>query len=147
MSMTLMLSSTGLGSWAHTNLHRARASPLSSHWLPCTLTHAGAPSLGADVQKPGGLPVPTPGSNPDSALALGPLVLYLGDAPWVIPRQSWSCICEVLLSGTRRCANLSLCLQGAQSDGERARAWAITIWVARDQYLEGGQVKASGNPR
>lgn len=37
--MTLMLSSTGLGSWAHTNLHGARASPR------CPLVGSHTPSL------------------------------------------------------------------------------------------------------
>ena len=77
VSMTLMLSSTGLGSWAHTNLQGwedIRGEPPSCPCLSGTLVSAPCQPLlpWTEVLKPGRLPVQTPSSKLDSAPVVGP---------------------------------------------------------------------------
>lgn len=78
-----MLSSTGLGSWAHTNLREqeeARVSrcPLVAAHAPLFQLQVHLPRPGAEVQKPGYLAM----QMPRLQVSGGPRICTLRKLPW-----------------------------------------------------------------
>lgn len=138
VSMTLMLSSTGLGSWAHTNLHgweETCGEPLFCPCLPLRHPRFGpiptSPALGrgSDAQPP---------FHADSQpqVRAAPTVdqdLYLEEAPGGILRGL--CLWP-LLAGTQGCPALDPCPPPGAQSGRIVEVCTRTtmIWVPWDQH-------------
>lgn len=85
MSMTLMLSSTGLGSWAHTNLREqeeAPGEPLPSCCCSCTSPPPLPWGRGSEAWLPCSADAQAPGQWWAQAL-------YFEEASWVFLRQPY----------------------------------------------------------
>lgn len=126
MSITLMLSSTGLGSWAHTNLREqeeARVSrcPLVAAHAPLFQLQVHLPRPGAEIQKPGYLATcrcPGPRS------VVGPGSVLCGSSLGV-PEAAIHF--EALYQGHKVSKPQSLLLLKHSLVGEEAYTWANTI--------------------